>query len=108
VVTQAICLDALSENERVIISAFIQEGLLVPASQPGNLPSILDLRQNYPVEFTWLEVTRQCNMACFFCYESSSPHCYERMNFEDFKLAIKNLIEIGVKKSNLLEVSLPF
>lgn len=97
-IINSVSLETLSYEEQSLINIFIQEGLLVPSFQSATIHSILDLKKNYPIEFAWLEVTRQCNMACPFCYANSSPHCYERMSFNDFKLVIKNLIEIEVKR----------
>lgn len=75
----------------------INNGLLTESKVPTKLSNINELRREYPVQFSWIEVTRQCNMSCPFCYEESSPSCTERMTVSDFELVARQLQKIGVK-----------
>ncbi len=87
----------LSDEAKSIADFFLESGLLETSSAPATMQDILTLKREFSPSFSWIEVTRKCNLKCTFCYEESSPDCYEKMDFEDFKLAIKNLKDVGIR-----------
>ena len=90
-----ICRD---EEEKKILEKFLLLQIVTKADAPQPLKNIKELARSFAHIFAWIEVTRQCNLSCTFCYESSNPHCIEKMSFNDFKLLIKNLKEYGISR----------
>jgi len=88
----------LDSEQKNILNEMLANNLLVSTEKPGIKHDIKELMRDYPLDFAWIEVTRKCNMACPFCYESSSPSCEERMSFDEFKIVVKNLAEAGVDR----------
>ncbi len=88
----------LNPDDKQIADELIQSNLLVsfPTSEP--IPDILSLRKQPSPRFSWIEVTRKCNLSCTFCYEESNPYCTERMSLEDFYHVCAELKEVGVKE----------
>lgn len=88
----------ISSDDIKIIQPLIDRGVLVPSDKLVLEASITELKQLFSSLFSHIEITRKCNLKCSFCYEESSPTCNEKMTFDDFKIAIKNLKEVGVKQ----------
>lgn len=86
-----------NEKEQEFVDYLISLSIIEMSKEPQTqLPDIKSLRKNIPLSFSWIEVTRTCNLACTFCYEESNPYCKERMSLETFKLVADQLVEIGV------------
>ena len=43
-----------------------------------------------------------CNLKCKHCYNESSSQCHEIMSLDDFKMVCQELIDIGVRKVQLI------
>lgn len=89
-------IESLSDEEASYINYLLSSGLIEDCSFPHPANNIDSLKKNYQTQFSWIEVTRQCNLSCSFCYEGSNPYCTERMSWNDFKLVVDNLKEYGV------------
>lgn len=87
----------LENNERHLADELINSELLVSSSQKVPMPNILSLQRKPKPLFSWIEVTRKCNLACTFCYEESNPYCTEKMSLEDFYHVCKELKDVDVK-----------
>ena len=90
-------ISGVSKSDQKRLQPLRDLGLLVESDSETPVVAISELQKKYPVAFSWIEVTRKCNLKCTFCYEESSPDCYEKMTFDDFQVAITNLKDIGVK-----------
>lgn len=88
----------LSEENVAIVERLLLFNVVIYSDEPIGLKSIKSISKDYSLQFAWIEVTRQCNLTCTFCYEKSSPYCTERMSVADYKLVIDNLEEVGIKK----------
>jgi radical SAM protein with 4Fe4S-binding SPASM domain len=91
-------LQQLKSEDEKIIDVLLANNLLKRSVVAGKINDIRALKLNLLPQFAWIEVTRQCNLSCIFCYEQSNATCSEFMTFDDYKLAIKNLKESGIKK----------
>lgn len=85
-------------SEKEVIDYLIRNKIIIKTNIAQPLKDIRELRKDYPLDFAWIEVTRQCNLSCTFCYEGSNPYCTERMSFDDFTAVVDNLKEAGIKK----------
>lgn len=88
----------LSEDQEAVITQLLEEQLLVQQAEKGKLTDIQSLRKSPMPYFSWIEVTRKCNLACSFCYEGSDPHCVERMSLKEFKYVADQLKENGIRQ----------
>lgn len=87
----------LNSDEQEFIDDLVSSSILDTCDTPQHeLPDILSLRKDIPLSFSWIEVTRTCNLACTFCYEESNPYCKERMSVEMFQNIADQLVELGV------------
>lgn len=92
----------LSTEHQEILKELISRQLLVSCRNKEPIIDILSLIQRQQTIFSWIEVTRRCNLSCSFCYEESNPYCSERLSKEDFYFVCDQLNEIGVKKIQLI------
>lgn len=97
-VSQAYEDSSYSDEENLVLRQLINTNLLEECPQLTSLKDITSLKRDYPISFAWIEVTRQCNLTCGFCYESSSPHCHEKLALSQHDIVAENLIELGVKR----------
>lgn len=88
----------LTFNEKQILNQLIQTKLLLKSPDKESVADISSLRKKTAPSFCWIEVTRQCNLSCSFCYEKSNPHCEGKMSIDDFYSIIDELKNIGIKK----------
>lgn len=80
---------------------FWTEGMVVTKN---NLVPKIDIpTYNFRVDFAWIEVTQNCNLICRHCYEESSrAERKKEMSLNDFKKTIDELIDLGVKRIQLV------
>ena len=53
-------------------------------------------------KFAWIEVTNKCNLRCRHCYNESNVECENKMSLEDYKTVIDKIINLGVKRIQLI------
>lgn len=87
----------LEKNEKTMLSLLRDKELIIEAPHTAQANNISSLRIPPTPKFAWIEVTRQCNLSCIFCYEGSNPYCTEKINMNDFVLIYKELVDIGIK-----------
>lgn len=89
-------------NEQKIIDQLITYKILIKSIDKGQIPNILLLKKPFSIRFAWIEVTRQCNLSCIFCYEKSNPYCTESIDLDNFYYVCSQLQDIGVKRIQLI------
>ncbi|MBS0351047.1 MAG: radical SAM protein [Proteobacteria bacterium] len=89
---------SLDEERLALVNYLTEMKILVESVIKTEMVDILSLRQKPSLQFSWIEVTRKCNLACTFCYEESSPYCTERMSLNDFYSVCEQLKEVGIKR----------
>lgn len=89
---------AKSEEDQSILNALIGCKLLIKSEKSETLKDIHELAVDIHQNFAWIEVTRQCNLSCNFCYESSNPYCIEKMSVDEFKLVADQLYESRITR----------
>lgn len=52
--------------------------------------------------FAWVEITNRCNLRCKHCYNESDAHCETIMSTENYRRVIDRLLELGVKKVQII------
>lgn len=67
-----------------------------------NTGDISILAQKPPIDFVWVEVTEQCNLKCIHCYDDASVQSQKRMSVSDFRYVIDELINIGVRRMQII------
>lgn len=95
---QNFCMGNGSGEEKRQLRSLLSKKILAFSPIPKAEENIRNLKLDYPCRFAWIEVTRQCNHQCVFCYEKSGPSCHSRMSFAAFVQVVKNLKEVGIKK----------
>ena len=66
------------------------------------LPDIKNLITDFNINFVWIEICTFCNLKCKHCYNESSAQRHEIMSFEDFTSVCQELLDIGIKKVQLI------
>ncbi len=89
--------DLISDADRGYINYLVDNEVLLPTQTKMPMKDIKSIAEPYLVQFSWIEVTRKCNLKCHFCYEESSPECVEKMSLADFKLVVENLKTSAIK-----------
>lgn len=87
----------MNDCDTSMLTKLIETGLLVTSTSKQKPLNILTLQRSYLPTFAWIEVTKQCNLRCSFCYEESSAKCNEKMSLANFKLVKDELIKLGIK-----------
>ena len=88
----------LSAIEKEACEFLLKNNLLIVSENKHEKKSIKELKISYPWQFSWIEVTRKCNLSCIFCYEMSDYSCQENMSFESLKFAVSNLLAAKISK----------
>lgn len=92
----------LSEEESSAVENLKKAGLISVSDEIVQFPDIKSLAKDFDIEFVWIEICTFCNLKCKHCYNESSAQCHENMSFDDFKLVCQELLNIGVKKIQLI------
>jgi radical SAM protein with 4Fe4S-binding SPASM domain len=94
--------ESITTQQKLYLETFLQLQLIQKSNKRGPFNKIASLKETYPINFAWIEITRQCNLSCSFCYEGSNIDCTEKMSFDDFKFVVKNLIDMDINKIQLI------
>lgn len=95
-------LNQISNEHRDFLNKLIENKILkLTTSRKTN--SIQEIKLlNEEIKFAWIEVTTKCNLKCIHCYNESSNDCIKEMSINDFKEIIDSLLEINVKKIQII------
>lgn len=63
---------------------------------------IQDIKEITKCTFAWIEITTKCNLKCIHCYNESDLSCDKTMNIETYRMVVDKLLELGVKKIQLI------
>lgn len=91
----------LSDEALKAISNLEKTDLIICTEKQNN-NNIMELKKDFKIDFVWIEICTFCNLKCKHCYNESSAQCNETMSFDDFKKVCQELIDIGVKKVQLI------
>ena len=84
-----------------VIDSFLSAGIVVPEEKA--VPVLDEFKYNGHIDFSWIEITRNCNMFCRHCYEGSARTInVPEMSFESFKAAVNSLERVGVRRVQLV------
>lgn len=85
-------------DEREIVREFTENELMQYSEQicENDIKQLTDKPSS--IEFAWIEVTTKCNLYCIHCYDSSSPHEAELMNFDQFEKVHKFIVDNSIRK----------
>lgn len=64
--------------------------------------TIEELKVKPIIDFVWIELTTACNLKCVHCYDESTCKRSEFMDFKDFCSIIDQILELGIKKIQLI------
>ncbi len=92
----------LTDEENKAIEALKTSNLIGVSDEIKLFPDIKSIGTNFDIRFVWIEVCTFCNLKCKHCYNESSAQCHETMSFDDFKKVCQDLLDIGVKKVQLI------
>ena len=87
-----------------LMGPLIESGLVTIAAERASarIPSSRVGRTNPPIVSTMFEVTRRCNLECFYCYNNSNSTSTRtnELSTQQIFLALDKLKEIGVLEVN--------
>lgn len=58
--------------------------------------------KDFHCKFAWIEITNKCNLRCIHCYNESCVQADKIMSLEDYKLVLDSLINLGVRKIQII------
>lgn len=92
----------LTDEENEAIENLKNVGLIDVSNEIKPLADIKSLVTDFDIKFVWIEICTFCNLKCKHCYNESSSQCHETMLFDDFKKVCHELLDIGVRKVQLI------
>ncbi len=92
----------LTDDENKAIKDLKIACLIDTSDEIKQFLDIKNLDTDFNIKFVWIEVCTFCNLKCKHCYNESSAQCNETMSFDDFKKVCQELIDIGVRKVQLI------
>lgn len=95
-------INAVDGDLKSIFDEFVRIGIFV-LSETVLSHGIEEIKNpDYGCVFAWIEITSRCNLRCLHCYNESDVHCDVIMSLDNYKKVIDNLINMGVKKVQLI------
>ena len=92
----------ITPDLKPIIEKFVNLGL-VDISEYPKPHDIQEIKSvNTTCKMAWIEITSVCNLRCVHCYNESDATNINIMSFNDYKLAIDNVINIGIRKIQII------
>ena len=104
IIREAILDNEIPEEDRFIISYLLEKEILIQKDiRCDKIPSLQEAyTHSRPIDFAWIEVTNVCNLKCIHCYNEKANLRKRVMSFEDFKYAVDELCNLGIKKVQLI------
>lgn len=94
--------DNIEPELKDVFDIFVKQGIL-ELSEIVTPHFIEELSfPDYGCIFAWIEITTRCNLKCKHCYNESDAHCDVVMSTENYKMVVNKLLELGVKKIQLI------
>ncbi len=81
---------------------FLYENNILEDSPEFHSGDIAILATKPKIDFVWIEVTDQCNLKCVHCYDESCMQKTTRISVDEFKTVVDELVQIGVKKIQII------
>ena len=91
----------LNGEEKAQLEFLLTESI-IQDSPEFNSGDITIMAQKPQIDFVWIEVTEQCNLQCIHCYDESCIEQTKKISLDDFKHTIDELLEIDVRKIQLI------
>lgn len=104
-------IDAILGKEKLLLNLnnyqldnldFLLKNDIIEDSPEFNSGDITILAQKPKIDFAWIEVTEQCNLRCIHCYDESCIQNIQRMEIEDFIYVIDELLQVNIKKIQII------
>lgn len=97
-----ICEKTVERELKIVLDEFINKGL-VKLSELSKTNLIYEIKEyDLGCQFAWIEITNKCNLRCIHCYNESDIRCDSIMSLSNFKLVIDSLLELGVRKIQII------
>lgn len=92
----------ISYELRNVLNDLRQCGILCLANEASN-QHIEELKKDVmSIKMAWIEITQKCNLRCIHCYNESSYQCQSVMSYDDFKLAVNSILNLGIKRIQII------
>lgn len=92
----------ISDEEFQAIETLKKLDIIDVSNEKRDFPNIKKLGYDFNIKFAWIEVCTFCNLKCKHCYNESSSQCHDIMSLDNFKMVCQELIDIGVRKVQLI------
>lgn len=95
-------IENVEHDLETVLRKFVSLGLLTISTvhEKRDIKDIKDCDTN--ITFAWIEITSKCNLKCKHCYNESDARCDSKMSLSDFKRVVDFLVEINVKKIQII------
>lgn len=94
--------ETVNSELKYVLDKFIELELMVLSPQPAPHYISEYSANDYGCMFAWIEITNKCNLRCKHCYNESDTHCDTIMSTQNYKMVIDRLLEIGVKRIQII------
>lgn len=91
-----------SNESKLAIARLKEAKIIIECDDTIRMSNIKKFSANFDIKFVLIEICTFCNLKCKHCYNESSAQCHEIMSFDDFKLVCQELLNIGVRKVQLI------
>lgn len=99
---KGISVDSVEGELKSLFAEFIKDNIFT-LSDTASPHDIQELKTpDYGCSFAWVEITKRCNLRCLHCYNESDIHCDTIMSLDNYKRVIDNLIEMGIRRVQLI------
>ena len=99
---EGIHVDGVTPDLKPVLDEFVNIGIL-SIGEVARTHHIDELKTpDYGCLFAWIEITTRCNLKCKHCYNESDAHCNVTMSLNNFKKIVDKLVEMKVKKIQLI------
>ena len=84
-----------------VIDSFLDAGIVVPEEKV--VPALDEFTYSGHIDFSWIEITQNCNLFCRHCYEGSARTITTpEMSFDNFQIAVDSLKKAGIRRVQLV------
>lgn len=95
--------DGIDCELQSVIEKFINLGLVgISDDEIVNSHDITEIKNNISCKMAWIEITGRCNLRCIHCYNESNDQNFAVMTFDNYKIALNSIIEVGIRKIQII------